>query len=160
MRLCAVRGRLLIRSPQGATSTTTTMSFSPAGSCTLFIRYVLGWRAYSPARRGPSRADAHLYRIGGGCCEEAKFAFLRARIYSNLQRLGTPRFPEEKKRPASGALIPPFFPLFSFLQKERKLCILWPVTRPSTNNYCVTRGGRRFNRVYNWDFISENIVTL
>lgn len=138
MQLYAARRRLLVRSLRHATSTTTmttTMSFSPAGSRPLFI--LSGWRAYSSARRGSkSSPDSRLYRVGGGCCEEAKFAFPRrvsTPICSALER----RVSGRKKRPASDAIFP-FFSLFLFTEREEtRVCISWPVLRVGRLNNTV-----------------------
>lgn len=105
--------------------------------------YVPGWRAYSSARRGskPSRADARLYRVDGGCCKEAsQICFSTARIYSNLQRLGTSGF-RKKKRGPQATLFLLSFP-FSFCRKrERELASLARFTHRSTEQYRVTREG-------------------
>lgn len=61
--------------------------------------YVPDWRAYSSARVSRSGAKRmHVYGLGG-LLRGSQICFSRARIYSNLQRLGTLALPEKKRPP-------------------------------------------------------------
>lgn len=116
-RYAIVHGRLLVRSPRRRRQRQ--CRFRPRAR--VLYSYVLSWRAYSSARRRskPSRAEACLYRVSGGCCTEVKFAFLR-RVSTPICSASERRVSGRKKRPASGSSISPFFPNFFFLQKKRK----------------------------------------
>lgn len=125
-------------------ASTTTMSFSPRG-CVLYS-YVPGWRIlFSRERRVETEPSgcASLYRVGEGCCEEAKFAFpwrVSTPICNALKR----RIFRRKKKPASDAPIPSFFPLFLFAEREKIMSAVFLArfTRWLTEQYRVMHGGR------------------
>lgn len=108
-------GGLLVRSP-----TTTTMSFSPAGPCPLFIRSWLE-SLFACEKGVEAEPSGCTVSIGwaGIAARRSQICFSTARIYSNLQRLGTPRFRKKKRGPRAALLFLLSFPFF-FPQKERK----------------------------------------